>query len=158
MTKRTSTNRIFLLALTTALGFASAGCDGDDDEAPKKDTTPTHLEVAGNWENTGFGEEDAIDDVSWAQTFGGGTDSALTTVSTITKFDNATNTVIVEDEMGAFGRWVWTEVDGDSFYYCMVDFGLASAEDAENSSKTADDGDLEGSGCGGFPWTKLTKQ
>ena len=158
MTKRTNSYRIFLFALTTALGVASAGCDGDDDEAAKNDTTNAHLEVAGNWENTDFGEEDAIDDTSWSQTFGAAIGNAMTTDFTITKFDNAANTVILEDPDGKFNRWQWTDVDGDSFYYCMVDFGLDSAEDAENSTKTADDSDPETSGCGTYPWTKLTKQ
>lgn len=152
MTKRTNSYRIFLFALTTALGVASVGCAGDDDEAAKNDTTQTHLEVAGNWENTDFGEEDAIDDATWSQTF------ATTMDFTITKFDNAANTVILEDPNGKFNRWQWTDVSGDSFYYCMVDFGLDSAEDAENSTTTADDSDPETSGCGTFPWTKLTKQ
>jgi hypothetical protein len=158
MTKRTNSTPIFLLALTAALGFSTAGCGGDDDDAPKKDTTPTHIEVAGTWENPAYSEEDVVDDTSWSQTFGAGTDAAVTTDSTIIKFDNATNTVIVEDDKGEFGRWVWTDVAGDAFYYCMVDFGLASAEDAENSTTTADDSDPASSGCGGFPWTKLTKK
>jgi len=158
MTKRTNSYGIFLFALTTALGFASAGCDSDDDEAAKQDTTPKHIEVAGNWENTDFGEEDAIDDATWSQTYGAAMDAAMTTDFTITKFDNATNIAILEDPDGKFNRWQWTDVAGDAFYLCMVDFGLDSAEDAESSTKTADDSDPETSGCGTFPWTKLTKQ
>jgi hypothetical protein len=154
MTKRTTSNRLFLITLAATLGFASAGCDSDDDDAAKNDTTKAHIEVAGTWENTGFGEEDAIDDATWSQTFG----PAMATDFVITSFDNATNTAILEDPDGKFNRWQWTDVDGDSFYYCTVDFGLDSAEDAENSDKTADDSDPETTGCGSFPWTKLTKQ
>ena len=51
---------------------------------------------------------------------------------------------------------VWTEIDGDSFFYCTVDFGLDSAEDAENTAMSADDTDPENDGCGGFSWTVLT--
>ncbi|HWP05218.1 MAG TPA: hypothetical protein VNN72_05725 [Polyangiaceae bacterium] len=158
MTKRTNSTSIFLLAFTAATGFASTGCDGDDDEAPKDSTTPTHIEVSGDWENTLFQEEDAIDDAAWSMTNGVGTDMVTTTDFVITSFDNATNTVILEDPSGKFNRWQWTDVDGDAFYYCMVAFNLDSAEDAENSTETADDSDPENSGCGGFSWTKLTKK
>jgi hypothetical protein len=157
MTKRTNSNPFFLVALAAALGLASTGCDGDDDEAPT-DTTPKHIEVAGSWENVAFSEEDVIDDSSWSQTYMGGTDAALATDFTITKFDNATNTVILEDPSGRFNRWQWTDVAGDAFYYCMVAFNLESAEGAENSTDRADDSDPENSGCGGFSWTKLTKK
>lgn len=160
MTKRTNSTPFFLIALAAALGFASAGCDSDDDDAPQNDPTPKHIEVAGSWENVAFSEEDVVDDTTWSQTFMGGTDDAFAQDFTITAFDNATNTAILEDEKGEFNRWVWTEVDGDSFFLCMADYGLASAEDAENSTKPADDSDPESGGCGdgGFSWTKLTKK
>jgi hypothetical protein len=160
MTKRTNSNGIFLIALTATLAFASTGCGSDDDDAAANDPKPKHIEVAGSWENTVYGEEDVIDDTSWSQAYMAGTDDALVSDFTITKFDNAENTVILEDAQGEFNRWVWTDVDGDSFFYCMADYGLASAEDAENSTKPADDSDPESGGCGdgGFPWTKLTKK
>lgn len=157
MTTRTNSTPFFLVALAAALGLASVGCDGDDDEAPT-DTTPKHIEVAGSWENVAFSEEDVVDDASWSQTYMAGTEDALATDYAITKFDNATNTAILEDPSGKFNRWQWTDVSSDAFYYCTVAFGLDSAEDAENSGETADDSDPETSGCGTFPWTKLTKK
>jgi hypothetical protein len=55
-----------------------------------------------------------------------------------------------------FNRFVWTAITGGSFYYCTVDFGLATLNDALASTKTADDSDPDASGCGGFSWTKLS--
>lgn len=55
----------------------------------------------------------------------------------------------------AFNKIQWTEPDAKGFAYCVVDYGLATAELAAESSKTADAGDLDGKGCGGFAWTRL---
>ena len=46
----------------------------------------------------------------------------------------------------------------DTFYYCYVAFALDSVDDALNSEAEADANDLEGEGCGGFSWTKMTRQ
>jgi hypothetical protein len=159
MTKRTNLAS-WACALLIGMAQLMAGCDSDDDSADPDAGTPsteTHLELAGTWENTAFGEVDVIDDDSWSTTIGSG-DDAFATTSTVTKYSNDENYVILEGEDGKFGRNVWTEIDGDSFYSCTVDFGLDSAEDVEDSTNTADDSDPETSGCGNFPWTKLTKQ
>jgi hypothetical protein len=58
---------------------------------------------------------------------------------------------------GKYAKVVWTG-DGDGFAYCFVDFGLDSAALAEASTLTADAGDLDGQGCGGFAWTRLEPQ
>lgn len=46
-----------------------------------------------------------------------------------------------------------------SYYYCTVDFGLATAQDALASTMTADPSDPENTGCGGaFGWTRIDPQ
>lgn len=104
------------------------------------------LEVIGTWASP-WGT-DSITAEKWNSAF-------------ITEFDNETNHAITEqptdDEYnpGKFSKIVWTEVLGDSFYYCTVVFGKDTAEEAANTEDTANRRDLNGEGCGGFPWTKL---
>jgi hypothetical protein len=54
-----------------------------------------------------------------------------------------------------YDRTVWTDLEGGSFYFCTIDYGLDTAEEAEASTTPFDASDPE-NGCGGFPWTKLT--
>lgn len=55
-----------------------------------------------------------------------------------------------------YNRLDFTTPDASgSFYYCFVDFGLMTADEARTSTQTADATDPENSGCGGFPWTRL---
>jgi len=128
---------------SNAAGSAGEGVDGP-------------LEIAGTWQNEAFGETDVIDADSWSQDFGTGP-----TVSAIVEFSNSENYAIRKAPHDAafdpdkFDRTVWTEIDGDSFYYCTPDHGLDTAEEAAASS-TAVDADDPDTGCDGFPWTKLT--
>jgi hypothetical protein len=56
-----------------------------------------------------------------------------------------------------YSKIVWTEIADDfSWYYCIVDFGKDTAEEARDSEQTADDSDPASQGCGGdFSWTKM---
>ena len=157
MTKQWSAKAFERVAMAVLLGFFTVACGGEDDgddDGNKNPPAEKHLEITGAWENKDFMETDVIDDTSWTSTFG---DSDPLT-STIEKFDNTTNVVIYAGPDGKYSRIVWTEPADDSFYFCTVDFGLDTLEDAEASEKTADDSDPESGGCGGFSWTKLTRQ
>ncbi len=160
MTKRWSAKAFERVAVAVMLGLSVVACGGeDDDDADDGHHNPpaeTHLEITGAWENKDFMETDVIDDTSWTTTFG---DSDPLT-STIEKFDNTGNVVIYAGQDGKYSRIVWTEIEDDAFFFCTVDYGLETLEDAEASEKTADDSDPENGGCGdgGFSWTKLTKQ
>ena len=78
-----------------------------------------------------------------------------------TSWDNAKRTAISQNAADdpyypdAFNTIVWTEPKADGFAYCIVDFGLKTAELAAQSTLTADAGDVDGKGCGGFAWTRL---
>jgi hypothetical protein len=55
-----------------------------------------------------------------------------------------------------FNEIVWTRVVNGSFYYCFVDFNRDTADDARNTTNVADATDPATSGCGQFPWTRLS--
>lgn len=85
-------------------------------------------------------------------------------VAAVISFNNATRVAITQNPDGepdtfpnTFSRVVWTAPDADgAFYYCTSDFGKATAEDAAMMPTMVDDTDPGVSGCGGFPWTKLS--
>ena len=80
----------------------------------------------------------------------------------IVEFDNETNAAIMQSPAddpytaNQFSKLVWTEIEDGSFWYCTVEFGKDTADEAKNSTNVADDGDLATAGCGGFPWTQLS--
>jgi len=157
------------LAVTLALG----GCGGDDDDAPAAAAGTggtggtggsggsgggNGIEIEGTW--TGEFQTDVIDDDSWSSDFGTGA-----VVSAIAQYSNEENVAITQNpddaefDPGLFNRNVWTEVDGDSFFYCTTDFGLDTEDDAAESDTMPDASDPENGGCGDgdFPWTQLTR-
>ena len=81
---------------------------------------------------------------------------------TIVKLDAAARIAITQNPAddpynpSKFNKIVWTTPKGGSFYYCYVDYGLATADLASATTKTADDSAPDTKGCGGFSWTKLT--
>ena len=107
------------------------------------------IEIAGSW--TGEFADEMIDSESWNG-------------SAVVTFDNAENFAITQNaddamyDPGKFNKLVWTEPADNAFYYCTIDFGLDTEADAKASAKVADETDLEGAGCDGFPWSKLSKK
>lgn len=112
---------------------------------------PGPLEIKGSWESN-FGGTETIDTSSWV---------SYGTV-TVVRYDNALNIAITKNaddatyNPGKFSKIVWTEPSDGSFYYCTIDFGLDSADAAAASTKVANDTSPETTGCGSFPWTKLS--
>ena len=106
------------------------------------------IEIAGSWKSN-FGTEEVITHAKWG-------------TAAIAKYDNDKNVAITQsapDDMwtpNKFNRLVWTNPLGNDFYYCTADYGLDSLAAAETSTQTADSSDPENSGCGNFPWTKLS--
>lgn len=107
------------------------------------------LEVRGTY-TSNFGGMETITSTAWAGT-------------PLRAFDNTTNVAITQNAAdspfnpGAFNKIVWTEPRAGSFYYCFVDFGVATLELAQSSTKTADATSPDTTGCGMFSWTKLSK-
>jgi hypothetical protein len=121
--------------------------DAGDDDGGVEDES---IEVAGRWHSS-FGGTEVIDDDSF-ESFGSS--------SPIAHYDNLVNFMVTQNPPDAlygpnkFNKIVWTEPTVGGFYYCWVDFSLDTAEQARNSTATADDSDPENGGCGGFAWTK----
>jgi hypothetical protein len=136
-------------------GSAGPGASGEGGETGG-DTAS--LEIDGTWDGD-FGSTEVIDDVSWSVDYGMGE-----SVATIASFSNDDNVAITQNpddaEFGPslFNRIVWTEIDGDTFYYCTTDFGLDTLEQARAADTAADDSHPGEMGCGGFAWTKLTRR
>jgi hypothetical protein len=138
--------------LVLLISFLCA-CGSEPSNEPVQPTdTALKFELAGNWESQ-YGYE-AITDAVW-KSF---------TLDKVVSFDNTANVAITQNPADAtyypdtFNRIVWTEIVENTFYYCMVDFKLDSAEAAQASTKSADTADLEGKGCGGSAWSKLARQ
>ncbi|MEQ9500810.1 MAG: hypothetical protein RIT81_28325 [Deltaproteobacteria bacterium] len=122
------------------------GCSG----FPWTELGPT-LEIEGEYDSN-FGGTETITSDLWTSY----------DASVVREYDNDANIAYLqlpEDAMfnpDTFAKVVWTEPDGGAFYYCWVDFGFATLDEAKTSTKTWDASDPDNTGCGGFSWTKLT--
>lgn len=135
-----------LLSLLAAAPLWTGCEDGGSDPAPaSKD-----LELNGTW-TTNYGGEEVITSAVWNG-------------YAVIEFNNQANVAYTQNpnddqyNPGKFNKLVWTEPKGNSAYYCWLEFGKDSLELAKASTLVADDKDLEGKGCGGFGWTKLTRK
>jgi len=124
---------------------ALAGCDSTPSSS--KDSG---FELVGRW-SSGFDDE-AITETRW--------DSFC--LQAVRRYSNLDNVAILETTGGegcttGFGRVIWTDIVDDSFNYCTTAFGEPTADDASKAPATAVSDDLA-SGCGGFPWSHLTRK
>ncbi len=155
-----------ILALVAATTF---GCSGDDDDSMDNAAGASSdgnaagadggggapavapLEVIGEWQSM-FGDM-TFDETITADTWG---------FASIIEYDNDKNVVITQNPDGTddfantYSRIVYLEPEADSFYYCTTDFGKKTLKEAQDASTEADSSDPDNSGCGTFPWTKLT--
>lgn len=144
----------------TAGDSASADASAGGDSTAKPDATrgetaaAAPIEIAGAYSDN-FGGNETIASDKWQFSFG---------TSTIAEYDNAKNNAYLkaaaDDKFNPskFSKIVWTEPKADGFYYCTVAMGAGTLDLAKASTLTADDKDPDKTGCGGFPWTKLTKK
>lgn len=137
---------IFSLCFLGALVALSA-CESTSTPAA---AAPASIEIAGTWV-TPFGE-DVITKDKW-------------NTAKVAAYDNAKNVAYTQNAAddkynpNQFNKVVWTEPKGDTFYYCIADYGKGTLALAQASTLTADDKDPENAGCGGkFPWTKCKKK
>lgn len=138
----------------TGDGSAGAGSEsGTDtaacvDEAGDAGLPEDPLDIEGDWVDDFMGMH-AITSQTWTQTFDG--DSFTYTIVT---YDNATHTMIAQDDGdSSWTKFQWTEVDGE-LWYCQVAFAMACRADAE-AAPDADAADPAAGGCGMFPWSHL---
>lgn len=150
---------IALIGLVVAgCGTESAG-SGSGGAATSTAGTPTlALPIAGVWKSN-FDAIETIGAGHWQVSSA----TAPTSVSAIVRYDATARWLLTRNAAdasyapGAFNRIVWHDVSATEVAYCTVDFGLASEDEAAASSKTADAADLDGKGCGGFSWTRLSR-
>jgi hypothetical protein len=144
-----------------SIELVDGGEDSDADAVgpPERDAgseTPTDagsrgIEIRGVWQSN-FGGEETIEETRWSS-YG---------VSMLVSYDNRGNWAILlspaDDAYhpNTYSKLVWTEIEGGRFYYCILDYGLASAQAARSTSKTADATAPNARGCGDFPWTELS--
>jgi hypothetical protein len=152
---------VALLGLTSSL----AGCgDSDDPEGNPPPPEQGALEIEGTW-TSNFDTTEIIESDTWTTLGETAEGEAFTSETRIDSYSNDENEVITQnaddDEYSPslYNRIVYTEIDGDGFYYCITDFGVASSADAQARNTVADDSDPDSGGCGqaNFPWTKLTR-
>ncbi len=108
------------------------------------------IELTGSW-TTEFGEE-TISETRW--------DGFC--LQAIASFDNDENVAILETTGGegcgtGFARVIWKDIVADAFDYCTTTYGATTAEAAASAPTDAVSDDLE-TGCGGFPWSHLTRK
>jgi len=110
------------------------------------------LEISGTWED--FGNKTIFDNENFNTAYG---------QSSIVEYDNSGNTFFyqmsADDQYnpGKYGKLVWTEIENDSFYYCLIAYGKETLEEAKDDTATADSSNPDTGGCGGFAWSKVTK-
>lgn len=146
--------RVFLVGLLATGMLACGEIDeaenqGGQDAENQGGQDDELIEVAGTWE-TQFGGTEVIDEENWDY-------------MSLVVFDNDERWAVTQNPEDSdfnpslYNRIVWTPLVEDSFYYCYVDFALDDIDEALNSEAEADADDLEGEGCGGFSWTKMTR-
>jgi hypothetical protein len=138
-------------------GSQMDGATGEDDASEtdageQPDAAPQGpIDIAGSWHSS-FGGMEVIASATWTTPFD---------TITVVEYDNATNTVILQNpdsamyNAGKFSKVVWSDPQGDTFYYCTLVFGLDSAQAARDDGAHADASDPAHSGCGDFAWTRL---
>ena len=109
------------------------------------------LTTAGVWQDN-YGEETKITSAAWGS-------------SRVIDYNNEEAWAIVQspadDEYTAnqFSYVVWTEIDAaGTWANCTVAFGIDDLDEARMTENTADESDLSGEGCNGFPWTIMSCQ
>lgn len=140
---------VLVLCVFAAVNLTACGEDADNDtNNVSNNNAPTGLEVVGDWDDN-FGGMTTITAERW------GADAII-------KFDNAANFAIVQAPADAmfgpnlFSRYRWTEPADGVFYLCTEAFNKATAAEAEADPATSDAANPDASGCGQFPWTKMT--
>lgn len=138
------------MALLISLGVVVSACGDDADEE-----TSSSLEIKGEWISNFGDTPEVISNDSWDVE-----SEDYPSSSEIVEFSNDDNALVLLGQDGTYGQTVWTEIEGDSFYYCGVSFGKATAKEAVSEAQSFDASDPESGGCGdsGFTWTKLTRQ
>jgi hypothetical protein len=151
--------KIFFSLLASVALFTACGDGSSSGGEGGKPQGNLPIEIQGTW-TSNFGGEETISNTSWSSAY----DAETVVASKVVYYNNTTNTAVVQSAEDAsffantFSKHVWTEISDNSVYYCIVAYAKSTQEEALQAAETADATSPETSGCGGFPWTKLTRQ
>ncbi len=145
--------RLFLGILTTcalaACGSTAASSSSTDDAGSTDVGDTTSSSAIFGVFASGVGGYEEITATTWNE-------MAIVQLDAGKRFAITQNSATDKYGPSQFNKLVWTAPQNGVFYYCTVDYGLATADLASATTKTADDASPDTKGCGGFPWTKLT--
>jgi len=142
--------KMIVVWLMSVLLFFSYNCISEDVEDII--TQGVSFELIGVYENN-YGGFEILGHSLWKN-------------SSIVYFNNDNNIVILrtapknDNSALTFSKIVYTEKSNNTLYYCTVDYGKSTLEEARNTSKIANSSSPETSGCdsvNNFAWTKLTQ-
>ncbi|MCE9500076.1 MAG: hypothetical protein K8R21_06215 [Leptospira sp.] len=130
-----------------------------------------YIEVAGSWNSFTGNQTTKGGDVyisSDSNRKGSWDDNSIpngfSTTRIIQEFDNSKNTLYYLQTVDAafnasrFGKFVWTDMSNNTFYFCEIVFGQSSLAAAKASTATADSSKLTTTGCAGFAWSRSERQ
>lgn len=158
---------LYLMALAA---LASTACGGDDDPERAADAAaaadagadaaerplPEAIAIVGDYVDD-FGGAHQITATEWRQGEGDAASVfALREVDNEARFALAENGADNEFSPGLWSRFDWAE-SGGALYFCQSAFDAATL-DAARAATPGDAADLAGAGCGGFPWSALTRR
>ncbi len=137
-----------LTVFIMAVSLVSA-CGGSGSSTPDTTSPPANLEIAGDYTDN-YDQALSISNTLW-------------NTGAVIQYDNDVNHAIVQNASDAswkpdhFNRIVWLAPEADgSFWFCWEALDKETLDDAVNATEQADANDLEGIGCGGFPWSKAS--
>ena len=148
-----------------ALASVLAACGSSDEPPPNPVKEEGPLEIEGTW-SSNFGGTEIIGADAWVSEYEDLEGNTVAIEQRIEAYSNSENEIVTQNpddagyEPSKFNRIIWTEMEGDSFYFCTTDHGLESAADAIARNTAADTSNKDESGCGAddFPWTKATRE
>ncbi len=149
-------------ALALCLMASVAGCDEESSSsstAGAGGAEATGFELVGEWMTPFSDVPVSVTESEWSDEW---------STSSIVDYDNETNTVylqstIVDADSGesheTFTASAYTDPGADgALFFCTYSFGHSTLDDAKAAEDASDATDLEGEGCGGFAWTKMTPE
>ena len=109
------------------------------------------LDIEGTWEDE-FGSAHDITAFEWSSVGWGSSLFHISDASNEEGWLVAQNDEDNEYNPELWSKFEWAWDDDGNLYYCQSTYAAATEEDAFAAARTDAD-DLDGVGCGGFPWT-----
>lgn len=134
-------------------GRTDGGGDGGEEDGGDGGEQSSDIAIRGDWDFPGGGLL-GVTNERWE------TDASL---ERVVDFDNAARSVITQkpptdlQNPSKYSRYAWAALGADTFALCLVEYGR-DTEEAARGGRTADPDDLDGEGCLGLAWTRMTRR